>query len=79
MAMMNHKLPILDAESFGPTRDAFPTYELPAGTQWQTEGFSGAVLRYQRLCQESDPGAYLQALWNGILEDGKRHLVAHSS
>jgi len=62
-----------------PLPGAFPTYELPAGTQWQTEGFSGAVLRYQRLAQESDPGAYLQALWNGLLEDGKRHLMAHSS
>lgn len=62
-----------------PLPDAFPTYELPAGTQWQTEGFSGAVLRYQRLCQESDPGAYLQTLWNGLLENGKRHLMAQSS
>ena len=61
-----------------PLPDALPTYELPAGTQWQTEGFSGAVLLYQSLRQESDPGAYLQALWSGILEDGKRHLIAHS-
>lgn len=62
-----------------PLPDAFPTYELPAGTRWQTEGFSGAILLYQSLRQESHPGAYLQALWNGVLEDGKRHLMAHSS
>lgn len=62
-----------------PLPDAFPAHELPAGTQWQSEGFSGAVLRYQRLCRESDPGTYLQALWSGLLEDGKRHLMVHSS
>jgi len=62
-----------------PLPDAFPTVELPAGTQWQTEGFAGAILLYERLGQESDPDAYLQALWSGILEDGKRHLMDHSN
>lgn len=62
-----------------PLPDAFPPDDLPAGTEWHTEGFTGAVLRYRRLGREPDPDAYLQALWNGMLADGKRHLAAQSS
>ena len=62
-----------------PLPDGFPAHELPAGTEWHTQGFTGAVLRYRRLCRETDPGAYLQQLWNGLLADGKQHLATQSS
>jgi len=58
-----------------PLPKTFPTEDLPNGTQWQTEGFTGAVLLYQQLGRESDPVAYLQRLWGGLLADGKHHLT----
>jgi hypothetical protein len=61
-----------------PLPEPFPTHELPPGVEWHSEGFTGAVLRYQRLGQEPDPAACLQQLWNGMLADGKAHLVTHS-
>ncbi|MCG8371708.1 MAG: DUF5996 family protein, partial [Proteobacteria bacterium] len=61
-----------------PLPDAFPPDDLPAGAERYTEGFTGAVLRYRRLGREPDPDACLQALWNGMLADGRRHLAARS-
>ena len=58
-----------------PFPDGLSLVELPDGTHWQTEGFTGAVLTYQRLLDEADPGAYLQQLWNGLLAEGRRHLI----
>lgn len=62
-----------------PLPEGFPSHELPVGTEWLTQGFTGAVLRYRRLGRETDPGAYLQQLWNGLLADGKKYLATQSS
>lgn len=62
-----------------PLPEAFAALELPPGTEWQSEGFTGAVLTYRRLLDASDPGAYLLRLWSGLLEAGKTHLVNHSN
>lgn len=58
-----------------PLPDALPDIELPAGTVWQTEGFSGAVLLYKDLVAMDDPAAYLQDLWSSLYAAGKAHLT----
>jgi len=62
-----------------PLPEAFPGLPLPAGTAWQTEGFSGAVLPYRSLVQNADPDAYLLALWNGLLSAGREHMCADAT
>ena len=57
-----------------PLPDAFPTLTLPAGTTWQTTGFTGAVLTYRLLVDSSDPRGYLLDLWRGLLLAGRAHL-----
>jgi hypothetical protein len=61
-----------------PLPEALPEVSLPEGTVWQSEGFSGAVLRYQDLVLMDDPHAYLLDLWHGLLEAGRRHLCKDS-
>ena len=55
-----------------PLPDTFADLKLPAGTHWQTEGFSGAVLLYRTLLQSSDPYGYLLNLWKELLAAGRR-------
>lgn len=62
-----------------PLPDAFPGLQLPAGTTWRTEGFSGAVLLYRSLTQNSDPDGYLLDLWNGLLSAGREHMTAKAA
>jgi len=62
-----------------PSPEAFAALELPAGTEWHNEGFTGAVLKYRRLLQEADPSAYLLALWNTMLTAGRASLVAQAN
>jgi hypothetical protein len=57
-----------------PLPEAMPGLPLPSGTVWQTDGFSGAVLRYRSLLQEADPDTYLINLWNGLLSAGREHM-----
>jgi len=52
----------------------FAGLELPAGTEWKTDGFSGAVLLYKTLRQDSDPRGYLLSLWTGLLAAGRSRL-----
>jgi len=54
---------------------AFSKLPLPKGTTWHTEGFSGAVLPYRSLLQNSDPGGYLLELWNALLSAGRKHML----
>ena len=61
-----------------PLPDAFSTLELPDGTQWQSDGFTGAVITYRRLLEESDPTDYLLRLWSQLLAFGKRHHMDRS-
>jgi hypothetical protein len=62
-----------------PLPDAFSTLELPDGTRWQSEGFSGAVLTYRRLLEKTEPTEYLLRLWNQLLAVGKQNLIDHSN
>ena len=59
-----------------PLPDALPDVELPAGTSWKSEGFSGAVLLYKDLAAVSDPSTYLQELWSTLLAAGQIHLAS---
>ena len=59
-----------------PLPDGFTELELPTGTYWQTEGFSGAVLAYKTLIQNSDPHGYLLELWTRLLTAGRRKMCA---
>ena len=60
-----------------PLPDALPNVQLPAGTTWKSEGFSGAVLLYKDLVEVSDPAAYLQELWSTLLDAGQTHLATN--
>ena len=60
-----------------PLPDALPSVELPSGTQWKSEGFSGAVLLYKDLIATDDPAAYLQDLWSRLYAAGQAHLATN--
>lgn len=58
-----------------PTPDGFSSLELPTGTRWQTDGFSGAVLLYKNLLKSSDPSVYLLDLWQTMLSAGREQML----
>ena len=58
-----------------PLPDELSGLDLPDGTTWQSEGFSGAVLLYRRLLEETDPHNYLVGLWNDLLSAGRQHML----
>lgn len=58
-----------------PLPDALPKVDLPTGTMWKSEGFSGAVLLYKDLIAMQDPAGYLQELWSTLLAAGQTHLA----
>jgi len=58
-----------------PLPDALPELDLPDGTVWQSDGFSGAVLLYRRLLEEKDPHHYLVSLWNDLLTAGRQKML----
>lgn len=58
-----------------PLPDALPGLSLPAGTNWQSQGFNGAVLPYHVLIKNTDPKSYLIDLWDGLLSAGRKHLL----
>ncbi len=62
-----------------PELEAFPTLPLPVGTAWHTEGFRGVVLPYRSLVENSDPGAYLLDLWNGLLNAGRLDMLRNAN
>ena len=57
-----------------PLPDGLAESPLPPGTAWQSDGFSGAVLLYRTLTEESDPSAYLLQLWNTLLSAGRERM-----
>jgi hypothetical protein len=61
-----------------PLPDGFANLSLPAGSHWNTDGFSGAVLPYRSLIENSDPHAYLLDLWTGLLSAGRKLLLART-
>ncbi len=58
-----------------PLPDDLPRVELPQGTSWVSEGFSGAVLLYRDLVAMQKPASYLQELWSVLLAAGQKHLA----
>ena len=58
-----------------PLPETFPNLALPPGTQWKSEGFSGAVLAYRDLHAIADPEDYLLSLWNGLLAAGRDQML----
>ena len=59
-----------------PLPDGFERLQLPAGSRWQSDGFSGVVLPYQALIKNSDPSGYLLELWHGLLSAGREQMLA---
>ena len=62
-----------------PLPDAMRQIELPAGSTWKSEGFSGAVLLYKDLVATADPAVYLQELWATLLAAGQTHLATNET
>ena len=58
-----------------PLPDVFPGLDLPAGATWHTEGFNGAVLRYETLLATSNPHGELVGLWNFLISAGREHML----
>ena len=54
-----------------PTPDAMAAIRLPAGSEWRTDGFNGAVLTYRTLRDTSDASDYLQDFWSRLLTTGQ--------
>jgi hypothetical protein len=61
-----------------PLADEFAGLQLPAGSRWQSDGFSGVVLPYGSLLDSRDPDAYLLELWNGLLSAGRDTMLGRS-
>ena len=57
-----------------PLPDVFPSLPLPPGATWHTEGFSGVVLPYRSLLENTKPADYLVELWNDLLTSGRKHI-----
>lgn len=62
-----------------PFAEALSVLQLPVGTTWHTGGFSGAVLLYRSLIQNTDPNTYLLNLWNRLLSAGREHTLANAT
>jgi hypothetical protein len=58
-----------------PLPETLPTLQLPAGTTWQSEGFSGAVLPYSELLKNTNPTTYLITLWTQLLTAGRTQML----
>ena len=62
-----------------PLPETFPKLQLPAGTTWQTEGFSGAVLPYSELVKNTNPKTYLVDLWTQLLSASRTQMFEQST
>ena len=62
-----------------PLPDELPELLLPDGTYWQSEGFRGAVLTYERLMEESNPQYFLVSFWNGLLTAGRHYMLDNAN
>ena len=62
-----------------PTPDEMAAIQLPSGSEWKTDGFSGAVLTYRSLLEASDPSSYLQDVWSRLLAAGQQHMLAKNT
>lgn len=62
-----------------PLPEAFPNLDLPAGATWHTEGFSGAVLRYETLQKSQDPQGNLVGLWEFLITSSREHMLERTT
>ncbi len=58
-----------------PSPEALNHLEMPAGTEWCTEGFTGAVTRYRTLPETQSQHEYLLNLWKKLLTAGRERLM----
>lgn len=58
-----------------PLPESFSQLSLPAGAQWQREGFSGAVVLYRDLLKQANPTSYLLELWTHLLASGREQML----
>jgi len=58
-----------------PLPDTLSKLPLPAGAQWRSEGFSGAVVLYGDLLKHADPKTYLVNLWSHLLASGREQML----
>lgn len=57
-----------------PTAAGFVGSSLPVGATWQTEGWTGAVLRYAELLKQDDPAEHLLDFLHAAHQAGARSL-----
>jgi hypothetical protein len=63
-----------------PLPEALPATQLPAGAAWYTETFSGAIVTYKTLTEiNGDAHTYLQELWSGLLQTGRKHMLENAT
>lgn len=58
-----------------PFPDGLTDLKLPNGAVWQSEGFTGVVLRYSRLLEEQTPREYLIDLWRDVLSAAEQLML----
>lgn len=57
-----------------PSPSELADLRLPEGVTWLSDGFTGAVLTYERLRKAAQPDEYLSQLWTRMLTEGEQHL-----
>lgn len=73
-----HKEPYLYVTAY-PTPEAMADLDLPAGAEWQSEGFTGVRLDYASLVAQPDAEGFLHDVWNRLLSAGREHMLARPS
>jgi hypothetical protein len=58
-----------------PTQPAMARINLPAGSVWRSEGFTGVFVKYDSVRSTADPRAYLLDLWTALLEAGRKTML----
>ncbi|MCP5048121.1 MAG: hypothetical protein GY940_13195 [bacterium] len=58
-----------------PLPEELPKIKLPAGVQWKTEGFNGAVLKYEELTKSNDPKSLLMDYLKTVQGAGSRIML----
>ena len=59
-----------------PLPETLSKISLPAGAQWRSDGFSGAVVLYKDLLKQADPKTYLVKLWSHLLDSGREQMLS---
>jgi hypothetical protein len=50
-------------------------FQIPAGSVWRSEGFTGVFVKYDSVRSTADPRAYLLDLWTALLEAGRKTML----